>query len=48
MATICVLISAYELEIMSTIIASLAYAINQLIIIIMSFYYGYARMNRIE
>lgn len=48
MATICVLISAYELGSMSTIFAALAYAINQLIIIILAFHFGYARVNRIE
>jgi hypothetical protein len=33
---------------MSTIVASLAYGINQLIIIALAFYYGYAKINRIE
>lgn len=47
-ATICVLVSSYELWAMSTIVASLAYGINQLIIIGLAFYYGYAKINRIE
>jgi hypothetical protein len=47
-ATLCVLISSYELGATSTIIASLAYAVNQLIIIILAFRYGYARMAPIE
>lgn len=48
LATVCVLITSYELGSMSTIAASLAYAINQLVIIIMAFRYGYARINRVE
>lgn len=48
LATLCVLITSYELGSMSTIIASLAYAINQLIIIILAFRYGYSQINRIE
>ncbi len=48
LATICVLITSYELGSMSTISASLAYAINQLIIIVLAFKYGYAHVNRIE
>lgn len=47
-ATICVFVSSYELGTMSTIVASLAYGINQLIIIGLAFYYGYAKINRIE
>lgn len=47
-ATICVLVSSYELGAMSTIVASLAYGINQLIIIGLAFYYWYAKINRIE
>lgn len=47
-ATICVLVSSYELGAMSTIVASLAYGINQLIIIGLAFYFGYAKINRIE
>lgn len=47
-ATICVLVSSYELGAMSTIVASLAYGINQLIIIWLAFYYGYAKINRVE
>lgn len=48
LATICVLISAYELDSMSTIAAALAYAINQLFIIILAFQYGYAKINKVE
>jgi hypothetical protein len=47
-ATICVLVSSYELGAMSTIVASLAYGINQLIIIALAVYYGYAKINKIE
>ena len=47
-ATLCVLVSSYDLGAMSTIVASLAYAINQLIIIGLAFRYGYAKMNRVE
>jgi hypothetical protein len=43
-----VLISAYELDSMSTIAAALAYAINQLLIIILAFQYGYAKINKVE
>ncbi|GAB0174270.1 MAG: hypothetical protein HHAS10_01490 [Candidatus Altimarinota bacterium] len=48
LATICVLISAYELNSMSTIVAALAYAINQLLIIILAFQYGEAKINKVE
>jgi len=47
-ASICVLISSYELWAMSTIVASLTYGVNQLIIIGLSFYYGYAKIEKIE
>lgn len=47
-ASICVLVSSYELGAMSTIVASLTYGINQLIIIALAIYYGYAKINRIE
>lgn len=47
-ATLCVLVSSYDLGAMSTIVASFAYAINQLIIIWLAFRYGYAKMNRVE
>jgi len=47
-ATICVLVSSYELGAMSTIMAAFAYAINQLIIIILAIYYGHAKINKIE
>ena len=48
LATICVLISAYELNSMSTIVAALAYAINQLLIIILAFKYGDAKVHKVE
>ncbi len=47
-ATICVLLTSYELGSFSTIVASFAYAISQLVIIVLAFRYGYAKMNRIE
>lgn len=47
-ATLCVLVSSYDLGAMSTIVASFAYTINQLIIIWLAFRYGYAKMNRVE
>lgn len=47
-ATICILISSYELGSLPTIMLSLAFAITQLIVIILSFRYGFTRINRVE
>ncbi len=47
-ATICILISSYELGSLPTIMLSLAFAITQLIVIVLAFRYGYAKMDRVE
>jgi hypothetical protein len=47
-ATICILISSYELGSLPTIMLSLAFAITQLIVIILSFRYGFTRIDRVE
>ena len=47
-ATICILISAYELGSMPTIMLALAFAITQLIVIVLAFRYWFARMDRVE
>jgi hypothetical protein len=47
-ATICILISSYELGSTPTIMLALAFAMTQLIVIILAFRYGYARMDRVE
>lgn len=47
-ATLCILISSYELGSMPTIMLSLAFAITQLIVIVLAFRYGFARMDRVE
>lgn len=47
-ATICILISSYELGSLPTIMLSLAFAVTQLIVIILSFRYGFTRMDRVE
>ena len=47
-ATICILISSYELGSLPTIMLSLAFAITQLFVIILSFRYGFTRIDRVE
>ncbi len=47
-ATICILISSYELGSLPTIMLALAFAITQLIVIVLAFRYGFARMDRVE
>jgi hypothetical protein len=47
-ATLCILISSYELGSIPTIMLSLAFAITQLIVIVLAFRYGFARMDRVE
>jgi hypothetical protein len=47
-ATLCILISSYELGSVPTIMLSLAFAVTQLIFIILSFRYGFTRMERAE
>jgi hypothetical protein len=47
-ATLCILISSYELGSVPTIMLSLAFAVTQLIVIILSFRYGFTRMERAE
>jgi hypothetical protein len=47
-ATICILISAYELRSTPTIMLALAFAMTQLVVIILAFRYGFARMDRVE
>lgn len=47
-ATICILISSYELGSTPTIMLSLAFAVTQLIVIILSFRYGFTRIDRVE
>ena len=47
-ATICILISSYELGSTPTIMLALAFAITQLIVIVLAFRYGFARMDRVE
>lgn len=47
-ATICILISSYELGSIPTIMLSLAFAITQLIVIVLSFRYGFTRIDRSE
>jgi hypothetical protein len=47
-ATLCILISSYELGSLPTIMLSLAFAITQLIVIVLAFRYGFARMDRVE
>lgn len=47
-ATLCILLSSYELGSIPTIMLSLAFAITQLIVIVLSFRYGFTRMERVE
>ncbi len=47
-ATICILISSYELGSTPTIMLSLAFAMTQLVVIVLAFRYGFARMDRVE
>ncbi len=47
-ATLCILISSYELGSVPTIMLSLAFAMTQLIVIVLAFRYGFARMDRVE
>ena len=47
-ATLCILLSSYELGSIPTIMLSLAFAITQLIVIILSFRYGFTKMERVE
>lgn len=47
-ATICILISSYELGSLPTIMLSLAFAVTQLIVIILSFRYGFTRIDKVE
>ncbi len=47
-ATICILISSYELGSATTIMLALAFAITQLIVIVLAFRYGFAQMDRVE
>ncbi len=47
-ATICILISSYELGSIPTIMLSLAFAITQLIVIMLSFRYGFTRIDKGE
>lgn len=47
-ATICILISSYELGSLPTIMLSLAFAVTQLIVIILSFRFWFTRMDRVE
>lgn len=47
-ATICVLIGAYELWSTPTILLTLVFAISQLIVIVLSFRYGFVQFSRIE
>lgn len=47
-ATLCILISSYELWSLPTIMLSLAFAVTQLFVIILSFRYGFTRMEKTE
>ncbi len=47
-ATICILISSYELGSIPTIMLSLSFAVTQLIVIILSFRYGFTRFEKSE
>ncbi len=47
-ATICILISSYELGSLPTIMLSLAFALTQLVVIILSFRYGFTRFEKNE
>lgn len=47
-ATICVLIGAYEIGSITTIVLTLVFSISQFIVIILSFRYGYVKFSRVE
>jgi hypothetical protein len=47
-ATICVLIGAYELGSVTTIALTLVFSVTQLIVIILSFRYGFVRFSGLE
>jgi hypothetical protein len=47
-ATICVLIGAYELGSTTTIALTLVFAVTQLIVIVLSFRYGFVRFSGLE
>lgn len=47
-ATICVLIGAYEIGSVTTIALTLVFSITQFIVILLSFRYGYVKFTRIE
>jgi hypothetical protein len=47
-ATICVLIGAYELDSITTIALTLVFAVTQLVVIILSFRHGFVRFTGLE